>query len=565
MINAAFVRECKARAKMYEVTCDALPGFILRVLPTGKKVALVRYRVAGKDHRERIGLLGPTLTIDEARRRAANMLANVAADGGDGATTSATMAGTRAPVKQVEPARSQIETLRSLAERFIRVHVDVRLKPGTAERYRQNIRDVILPYKEIEDKPTEDNETAGKPTEDKPTFGERDFRSIKRSEINALHASLSKTPAAANSVLGTISSMFTWIYEDRELPDLRNPAFGIERFPLKKRERFLTPEERQRVQAVIDAGLKIPAGRKGHLHISTVWAFDLLGLTGRRRNEIVLLKWEMVNWQHAFLDLPDTKGGQLKIQVSKHVLGLLKYIHDQTGNPRTGYVLRGPKGTRIKSINRSWENVRAAAGIPDVRLHDLRHSFASDALMCGVPLAVVGAMLGHKHDRTTQRYAHLANDVVRDGLEAATDRIVGATRAVVMLEPPPFERLTDREWKRIAAIVEATRGTCGGKRTDLRRAVDAIRWVLHNGAKWREMPKDLGRATTCWRWYERWCGNGTWTRITAALELPEVEVGREPRHVSRGAARARPTIDAAAVEVRPSNSRGRPAALPQSA
>jgi len=65
--------------------------------------------------------------------------------------------------------------------------------------------------------------------------------------------------------------------------------------------------------------------------------------------------------------------------------------------------------------------------------------------MCGVPLAVVGAMLGHKHDRTTQRYAHLANDVVRNGLEAATDRIVGATRAVVMLEPPPFERLTDRE------------------------------------------------------------------------------------------------------------------------
>ena len=64
MINAAFVRECKARAKMYEVTCDALPGFILRVLPTGKKVALVRYRVAGKDHRARIGLLGPTLTID---------------------------------------------------------------------------------------------------------------------------------------------------------------------------------------------------------------------------------------------------------------------------------------------------------------------------------------------------------------------------------------------------------------------------------------------------------------------------------------------------------------------
>ena len=78
-----------------------------------------------------------------------------------------------------------------------------------------------------------------------------------------------------------------------------------------------------------------------------------------------------------------------------------------------------------------------------------------------------------------QRHAHLANDVIRDGLEAATDQIVGVTRGVAVLTPPPFERLTDRQWKRIAAIVEATRGTCGGTRTDLRRAVDAIRWVKY--------------------------------------------------------------------------------------
>jgi hypothetical protein len=105
--------------------------------------------------------------------------------------------------------------------------------------------------------------------------------------------------------------------------------------------------------------------------------------------------------------------------------------------------------------------------------------------MCGLPLAVVGEMLGHKDDRTTKRYAHLANHVVRQGLEAATDRIVAASRPVAALTPPPFERLTEHEWKRIGPMVEATRGTCGGTRTDLRRAVDAVRWILHNGAKWR--------------------------------------------------------------------------------
>ena len=553
MINAVFVRESKPRAKMYEVTCDALPGFILRVLPTGKKVALVRYRLAGKEHRERIGLLGPTLTIDEARRRAANMLADVAASESGDETSSQPVKRTGARVERPEQVRSQIVTLRSLAERFVRVHVDARLKPSTAERYRQQLRDVILPHRA---------------REGVPPLSERDFRSIKKSEINELHASLSNTPGAANNMLATVSSLFTWIFKDLEIDDLRNPAFGIEHFPTKKRERFLSPEERQRLQAVIDVGLKIPAARKGHLHIASVWAFDLLALTGRRRNEIILLKWEMVNWQHSFLDLPDTKGGQLKVQVSKHVLGLLKHIHDQTGNPSSGYVLRGPKGTRLRSINRTWENVRAAAGLADVRLHDLRHSFASDALMCGVPLAVVGEMLGHKHARTTQRYAHLANHVVRQGLEAATDRIVAASHPVAMLPPPPFERLTDRQWKRIAPVIEATRGgTCGGKRTDLRRTVDAVRWVLHTGAKWRELPADLGKATTCWRWYERWCGDGTWAKVTAVLELPEIEVGREPRHAPPSDARSRPMIEAEAIEVGPSATRrtARPAAIRRSA
>ena len=551
MINAAFLRECKPRVKMYEVTCDALPGFILRVLPTGKKVALVRYRVAGKDHRERIGLLGPTLTIDDARRRAAIMLADVAASESGDETSSRPVRVGGAPVEQVERRPSQIVTLRELADRYVRVHVDARLKPGTAERYRQQLRDVILPYQ-------------GK--EDDPPLGDRDFRSIRRSEINEMVTRIKDTPGAANNALATTSSLYSWIIKDLELRDMLNPAFGIEHFPVKKRERFLSPEERQRVQAVIDAGLKISAGRKGHLHISTVWAFDLLGLTGRRRNEIVTLKWEMVNWQHSFLDLPDTKGGQLKVPVSSHVLGLLKHIHDQTGNPRAGYVLRGPKGTRIKSINRSWENVRAAAGIPDVRLHDLRHSFASDALMCGVPLAVVGEMLGHKDARTTQRYAHLANQVVRQGLEAATNRIIDSTRPPPMLTPPPFERLGDAEWKRIAAMVEATRGTCGGPRTDLRRTVDAVRWVLHNGAKWRELPADLGTATTCWRWYERWCGDGTWPRIAAALELPVIEVGREPRHMPRAGALSKQTIEVAAIEVAPPTARrsGRSTALRRS-
>ena len=126
-------------------------------------------------------------------------------------------------------------------------------------------------------------------------------------------------------------------------------------------------------------------------------------LTGLRRDEILTLTWPMVDWQHACFHLPDTKTGQRSVAISGEVVALLREIHDATGNPRSGLVVRGSRGTKLSWINETWDRVRKAVGIPDVRLHDLRHSFASDALMAGVPLAIVGEMLGHKQPTTTQR------------------------------------------------------------------------------------------------------------------------------------------------------------------
>ena len=213
-------------------------------------------------------------------------------------------------------------------------------------------------------------------------------------------------------------------------------------------------------------------------------------------------------------------------------------------------MLRTDRGTRLTGLNNTWNNIRRAADLMDVRLHDLRHSFASDALMSGVPLAVVGELLGHKQARTTQRYAHLANNVVREGLEQATARIVEAVAPVAALSPALFVPMSDAQWKAIAAIVESTRGPCGGPRADLRRVVDGVRWVLHMGARWREIPAEYGKATTTWRWYQRWCEDGTWQQLAAALALPPTEVGREPgrRPVGAKARRHGTTIDVGAVE-----------------
>ena len=511
MINAAFVRGCKPRAKMYEVTCDALPGFILRVLPTGKKVALVRYRFEGKDRRERIGLLGPSLSIDEARRRAALMLAGIATGTRVDETPSPPAGGTHAPPEQPQPPPSKTTTLRELAERFVRIYVDVHLKAGTAERYRHQLRTIILPG-------------LADPEKNVPPLGDRDYRTVKRTHIAELHASMKDRPGAANNMVMVCASLFTRIINDWELaPDMRNPAHGVKLYPMRQRERFLTPEERQRLRAYVQAGIKAPRNRRGHLKIQSVWAIELLALTGRRKSEILGLKWPMVDWQHSILNLPDTKTGQLKALVSDKVIALLRHIHEHSGKPSTGYVLRSDKGTRLSGIDNTWRNIRAATELSDVRIHDLRHSFASDALMSGVPLATVGALLGHKNARTTERYAHLANDVVRQALEQATERIVEAVAPVAALPPAPFVPMSDTQWKAIAAIV----GKCGA-RTDLRGTIDGIRWVLHSGAKWREMPSKYGKATTAWRWYQRWCSDGTWLRL-AVLTPVQAEVAKPGR------------------------------------
>ena len=515
--TTAFVRDAKPRASMYELTCDALPGFILRVLPTGKKVFLVRYRLAGKDLRERIGLWGANLSVDDARRRAALMLSTAAA--------SEQVDDEPGPVAAAEPARSERRpsqiTVRKLADRFVREYVDVYLKPGSAAIYRTLLTDVILPWR-----PTVD----GKVDETQPRFGDRDFRSVTRAQVQAIHASMKTTPGKANYAICVIGSLYTRIIEDWELSNMRNPASHVRRFRGRKLERFLSPEERQRLHVVMRDGLRIPAGRRGHLEPASVWAINLLGLTGLRRDEIRDLCWPSVDWRHGCIELVDSKTGPRKVPVSGEVIALLKQIHDRTGNPKSGRVIASRTGGKLTGLNRTWEQIREAAGIPDVRLHDLRHSFASDAVGSGVPLAVVGEMLGHRQQSTTQRYAHLANKIVRQAIEVTTRTITEAIDMVPALaEAAPFEPLRDTQWAEIGPIVESTRGP-GGAATDLRKIVDGVRWVLQRDAKWRDIPSHYGRPTTCWRWYERWCSDGTWAQVEAAISGAAAQPVRQPSH-----------------------------------
>ncbi len=500
-ITKSALRALKPRDRMYEITCSRLPGFVVRVLPSGKKVFLVRLTVGGRSRRVRIGAWGPGLSLAVAREQALQLIAN------KGAPTRDRERGARAtplperhtlarreplPASAYERSKPTPQpTVRALSERFIKEYVDVYLRPGTAAGYRLCLKNHIL-----------------------PVLGDRPFDTVSRRDARALHASLSDRRGTADTALNVLGSLYTRIIDDWELSDMRNPTAKIRRFGSRRVERFLSPEERRRLETVLEDGLRIPPGKSGHLERFSVWAIRLLMLTGLRRNEILSLTWPMVNWQHSALFLPETKTGQRTVVVSREVLALLREIHEATRIPN-GLVIRGRNGNKLKSLNSTWETVRVNAGIPDVRLHDLRHSFASDALMSGVPLAVVGELLGHRQPSTTKRYAHLSNSVVREALETTTRRIVSASSATPT-QTRSFVPLTDCQWRAIAPIVEATRKP-GGRSVDLRATVDGIRWVLERKAKWRELPAEYGTPTTTWRWYKRWRERGVWAQIEDAI------------------------------------------------
>jgi len=206
-----------------------------------------------------------------------------------------------------------------------------------------------------------------------------------------------------------------------------NPARGVKKAPVRKVERFLAEAEIGRLAAVLDA----EAQRTGNPFPSA--AIKLLLLTGCRRGEIVNLLWEHVDFEHGCLRLPDSKTGAKVVYLNAPARALLESLPRMEGNPRV------ISGTRVESasaaIDNVWPNVREAARLQGVRLHDLRHSFASVGAAGGLSLPIIGALLGHKHATTTARYAHLSADPLR----AANDA-VGAKIAAAMSPKPKCKR-----------------------------------------------------------------------------------------------------------------------------
>ena len=360
------------RATEFFLWDENIPGFGLRVMPSGRKSFVVQYR-AGR--RPRRMSLGPStvLTCDQARTRAITIIAAVK-NGEDPAA--------------VRAANRNAATVSDLAERFDKEHIAVRLKASTAKEYRGNLRRFIL-----------------------PALGRLAVPEITRADVAKFHHDLRHIPYQANRCLEVVSKMFVLAEMWGLRPDGSNPRKHIRKYPEEKRERFLSAAELRRIGDVLREmeieGIELP---------SAILAARMLILTGCRLGEIMSLKWEYVDFDEHALRLPDSKSGKKTVHLGTPAVECLQTAQRIHGNP---WVITGTlPGKSLSDMQPFWQRTRARAGLKDVRIHDLRHTFASTAVASGQGLPMIGKLLGHTQVQTTARYAHLAADPVRSAADS---------------------------------------------------------------------------------------------------------------------------------------------------
>ena len=271
-----------------------------------------------------------------------------------------------------------------------------------------------------------------------PEIGNYRVEVVSRADIAKLHHSQKDTPYQANRVLALLSSFFSWCDRNGHRMDGVNPCRHVEKYKEAARERFLSEAEVYALGKALkkyekdnkyfkESPFKKKKSNKKEENISTRFiteAIRLLLLTGARCNEILTLKWTDVDFERKLIRLQESKTGQKTIYLSAPALLLLKDIPQIEDNP---YVICGKnEGRHLVNIKDAWKEIRDNAELSDLRIHDLRHNYASTAVASGHHLKVIGSLLGHADTQTTERYAHLANDPLQTANDAISKRILNA-------------------------------------------------------------------------------------------------------------------------------------------
>jgi len=362
-INKSLVNALTPGAKDIKVRDTELPGFEMKLTPMGKIVYRVDYRINGRRRWLTIGNAG--ITPEQARTLAAKALQAVAA-GRDMAEEAA------------EEKRGA--TMADMDVQYLEEHARTKKKPRSAKEDARLIDKFI-----------------------NPAFGKRKLSDITRADVAKLHHDLRETPYQANRVLALLRKIMNLSESWGLRPINSNPCTHIEKFKEEKRRRFLDADELSRLGSALTE-----AEETGQEPAQALAAIRLLIFTGARLNEILTAKWMHVKRGRNVIELPDSKTGFKQIPLSAPALEVIDNLPAVTGND---YLIPGFRnGAHYVGLQDAWERIRAKAGLKDVRIHDLRHTFASVGAMSNLGLPVIGGLLGHTNAATTQRYAHLQVD-----------------------------------------------------------------------------------------------------------------------------------------------------------
>ena len=372
-----------------------LPGFGVRVYPSGTKIYVAQSRGPNSIRRVSLGRHGE-ITADEARKQAAAAIARIK----QGEDPSAR------PLKRAP-------TVADLVERYMEGHVKVHCNAHTQGIYAGSLRNHIL-----------------------PAFGTMAVTSVGRAEVAAFHYRLRETPRAANRALMVLSKIFSLAEAWGQAPPGGNPCRFVLRYKEGRRERFLTEDEYRRVgQALRELEAE------GPLQARAAAALRLIMLTGCRVGEVLTLKWSDIDRKSGEFRLRDAKTGARMVPLTPTALQVLAGIVRVRRSP---WVFAGKRRDRhLSDLRPYWHRVRERADVEDVRIHDLRHSFASRALALGLALPMIGRLLGHTDIGSTARYAHLSREAekiavarVGDSIEADVLRAESAAHAGGHEAPP---------------------------------------------------------------------------------------------------------------------------------
>jgi integrase len=368
---------------------DTVKGFACRVTDAGGRAFVINYfrKTDGRERRFTIGAF-PDWSVAAAREEAKRLKREI--DGGAD------------PVGAHQESRTA-PTIADLAARFEQDYVP-RKRPSTQRVYRQQIHTDIL-----------------------PALGRAKVAAVTHADVDAFHHRLSaRAPTHANRTLAVLSKMFSLAIRWGWRTD--NPCRGIERNQEQKRHRYLTGAELARLSKALD---KLPDEGAAN-------AVRLLLLTGARRGELLAARWADINLETGVWTKPGAttkQKTQHRVPLSEAACRLLAKMKDQAGDD-TEWLFPARGGGHRPHINGAWIRLRKTAKIPDARLHDLRHTYATALASSGLGLPVIGALLGHTTAQTTLRYSHLMDDPLR----AATERAAAVLSGAKPAEVPPLKR-----------------------------------------------------------------------------------------------------------------------------